>query len=70
MSGVPESEIPNFAACNSGGVSWFKKHNAWKYGSYTPLPGDIVFFDFDEGSGYDGRAEHVGIVESVDDDYV
>ena len=70
MSGVPESEIPNFAACNSGGVSWFKKHNAWKNGSYTPLPGDIVFFDFDEGSGYDGRAEHVGIVESVDDDYV
>ncbi len=70
MSGVPESEIPNFAACNSGGVSWFKQHDRWKDRSYTPLPGDVVFFDFDEGSGYDGRAEHVGIVESVDDDYV
>ncbi len=70
MSGVPKTEIPNFASCNSGGVSWFKNHNAWKNGSYTPLPGDIVFFDFDEGSGYDGQAEHVGIVESVDDYYV
>ena len=51
MSGGPESEIPNFAACNSGGVSWFKKHNAWKNRSYTPLPGDTVLFDVDEGSG-------------------
>lgn len=67
MAGVPESVIPNFAACNSGGVSWFKNNGTWKDRSYTPQPGDIVFYDDASGTGvYDGRAEHVGIVVSAD----
>lgn len=70
MSGVPEDVIPNFAACNSGGAKWFKEHDRWRDRNYTPSPGDIVFFDFDDGGYYDGIAEHVGIVEYVDDDYV
>lgn len=66
MSGIPDTMIPKFAACNSGGVSWFKNNGTWKDRSYDPQPGDIVFFDDPNGTdGRDGRADHVGIVVSA-----
>ena len=52
---------PKFAVV-SGGASWFKKKGQWAGRSYTPKPGDIIFFDWES----DGELDHVGIVESSD----
>ena len=49
--------IPKFSYCPAG-VDWFKSKNAWQNGSYTPKPGDIIFFDWDN----DNISDHVGIV--------
>ena len=54
--------IPKFAACASQGVPWFKERGLWQDNSYEPRPGDIIFFDWDDG-GQDGSSDHVGIVE-------
>ena len=35
------------------------------YCEHGSRPGDIIFFDWDSG-GQDGRADHVGIVERVE----
>lgn len=53
---------PKFAGCTSGGMAWFQAHGQWMDGSYTPNPGDLIFFDWD-GSG---DADHVGIVEKAE----
>ena len=57
--------IPKFAACASQGVPWFKERGLWQDNSYEPRPGDIIFFDWDDG-GQDGSSDHVGIVEKVE----
>ena len=57
--------IPKFAACASQGVPWFKERGPWQDNSYEPRPGDIIFFDWDDG-GQDGSSDHVGIVEKVE----
>ena len=56
--------IPKFAACASQGVPWFKERGLWQDNSYEPRPGDIIFFDWDDG-GQDGSSDHVGIVEKA-----
>ena len=59
--------IPKFSGCEWG-VSWFKQQGAWANNSITPTPGMIIFFDWadKEGGSLDGRADHVGIVEKVE----
>ena len=57
--------IPKFAACMSQGVPWFQERGLWQDNSYEPRPGDIIFFDWDDG-GQDGQSDHVGIVEKVE----
>ena len=57
--------IPKFAACASQGVPWFQERGLWQDNSYEPHPGDIIFFDWDDG-GQDGSSDHVGIVEKVE----
>jgi len=57
--------IPKFAACASQGVPWFQEHGLWQDNSYEPRPGDIIFFDWNDG-GQDGQSDHVGIVEKVE----
>lgn len=47
-------------------VDWFKERGQWQGREYEPVPGDIIFFDW-EG---DGLADHVGIVEKVEDGLV
>ena len=47
-------------------VDWFIERGQWKDREYEPVPGDIIFFDW-EG---DGLADHVGIVEKVEDGLV
>lgn len=59
--------IPKFSGCEWG-VSWFKQHDQWAGRNITPIPGMIIFFDWEdeEGGGLDGRADHVGIVAKVE----
>jgi len=47
-------------------IDWFRERGQWQERDYEPVPGDIIFFDW-EG---DGIADHVGIVEKVDGDFV
>ena len=63
--GVLDSEIPKFAYCPYG-VNWFKDKGAWQGRYYTPSPGDVIFFDWEN----DGISDHVGIVEKVEDNMV
>lgn len=57
--------IPKFAGCING-VNWFKDRAQWADNSIEPTPGMIIFFDWDNEDGQDGRADHVGIVEKVE----
>ena len=43
-------------------VDWFKERCQWQGRDYEPVPGDIIFFDWES----DGLADHVGIVEKVE----
>lgn len=62
--------IPKFAGC-SVGIAWFKSRNQWKDRDYSPNPGDVIFFDWNEsGVGQDGSADHVGIVEMVENNRI
>ena len=53
--------MPKFSLC-SDGVEWFSARGRFEDGSYVPVAGDIIFFDWEE----DGGVDHVGIVESVE----
>ena len=60
---------PKFSGCGNG-VQWFQERGQWLDGSAKPVPGMVIFFDWDNkgGSGpQDGEADHVGIVECVRD---
>lgn len=64
--------IPRTAGCISGS-NWFKDRGLWQDNSYEPRPGDIIYFDWNNkgGSGpQDGLADHVGIVEKVENGMV
>lgn len=43
-------------------VDWFIERGQWQGREYEPSPGDIIFFDWES----DGLADHVGIVEKVE----
>lgn len=54
--------IPRFASCSIG-IQWFRERGLWQENSYEPRPGDLIFFDWDDGDdGQDGAPDHVGIV--------
>ena len=60
---------PKFSGCGNG-VLWFQERGQWLDGSAKPVPGMVIFFDWDNkgGSGpQDGEADHVGIVQKVED---
>ena len=60
------AEVPNFPY-NCGCTTWINALSSEEYGlyekagEYQPLPGDIIFFDY-EG---DGASDHVGIVAGL-----
>lgn len=58
---IEDGTVPKFAYCPTG-IQWFKQHNQWQDRKYTPAPGDIIFFDWQN----DGVSDHVGIVEKVE----
>ena len=47
-------------------VDWFIQRGQWQGRDYEPSPGDIIFFDWES----DGLADHVGIVEKVENGFV
>ena len=61
---IEKGIIPKFAACESEGVSCFKACGLWQEGGYIPKTGDIIFFDW--ADKHDDSADHVGIVEKVE----
>lgn len=64
--------IPKYASCVNG-VQWFKDRGQWLDGSDEPLPGMIIFYDWDKHGQLgqqDGRADHTGIVWKVENGYV
>ena len=58
---IESNVIPKFANCEAG-VNWFKAVGEWQNSSYVPSVGDIIFFDWEQ----DGKVNHVGIVEKVE----
>lgn len=62
---IRSDSIPKFSGCING-VEWFKDRGQWIGNSFEPSPGMIIFFDWDDEDGQDGKADHVGIVEKVE----
>jgi peptidoglycan hydrolase-like protein with peptidoglycan-binding domain len=59
--------IPTECGCGPQ-IELFKKLGEWvEDDSYTPSPGDIIFYDWDDSGAGDnsGVSDHVGIVEAV-----
>ena len=64
--------ILKFAGCVNG-VQWFKDRGQWIDGSAEPVPGMIIFFDWDNkgrSGPQDGQSDHVGIVQKVENGIV
>ena len=62
---IESGVIPKFSACVDG-VSWFQHNGQWQDRNYEPQSGDIIFFDWADENGQNGRADHVGIVQRTE----
>jgi cell wall-associated NlpC family hydrolase len=51
-------------------VAWFQSRGQWADNTVEPVPGMIIFFDWDDDDGQDGAPDHVGIVEKVENGIV
>lgn len=60
--------IPKFSGVIYG-VNWFKEKGQFLPGTEEPIPGQVIFFDWDDPktNGQDEVPDHVGIVERVED---
>ena len=47
-------------------IDWFRERDQWQYRDYEPNPGDLIFYDWES----DGIADHVGIVERIENGIV
>ena len=63
--GLLNDKIPKFSGVNNG-IEWFKARGEWQNKGYSPRPGDIIFFDWEQ----DGKPNHVGIVEKTEKGYI
>ena len=61
MRNQQSGAVPKFSYCDDG-IAWFKSHNKWQGGGYSPSPGSLIFFDWNG----DGVSDHVGIVEKCE----
>lgn len=70
---IEDGIIPKYAGCVNG-VQWFRDRDQWIDGNEEPVPGMIIFFDWDDPDGsagpQDGESDHTGIVERVEDGVV
>ncbi len=62
---IEQDLVPKFSYCPDG-VNWFKQNGQWLDRTAIPQAGNIVFFDWNS----DGIADHVGIVEKVEDNNI
>ena len=62
---IDTNVVPKFSGVIQG-INWFKVVGEWKEAGFVPNPGDIIFFDWEN----DGSADHVGIVEKVENNTV
>lgn len=62
---IERGVIPKFSLCTDG-VNWFRSRGQWLEGTEEPSPGMIIFFDWARDGRRDGNADHVGIVERVE----
>ena len=62
---IEQGMVPKFSYCPDG-VNWFKQNGQWLDRAAIPQAGYIVFFDWNS----DGIADHVGIVERVEDNLI
>ena len=55
-------------------MNWYKERGLWLDGNQEPVPGMIIFYDWDDPDGefgpQDGKPDHTGIVEKVVDGVV
>ena len=61
------SAIPTECSCNKM-IELFKKLGCWvENDAYTPQPGDIIFYDWDDSGAGDntGSSDHVGIITRI-----
>ena len=63
---IEKGIIPKFSSCQQEGITWFKTCGLWKDNQFIPNTGDIIFFDWED----DGHADHVGIVENVENNII
>lgn len=71
VCGIAKEVVLRFASCTAG-MKWFIKHGRWKNakaygGTYTPVPGILIFFS--KGHKLTDPS-HVGIVTKVTSTYV
>lgn len=70
---IDDGIIPKYAGCVNG-VNWFRERGQWADNTIEPVPGMIIFFDWDSPNGesgpQDGESDHTGIVEKVEDGWV
>ena len=70
---IEDGIIPKYAGCVNG-VQWFQDRDQWIDGNEEPVPGMIIFFDWDDPEGsagpQDGESDHTGIVERVENGIV
>lgn len=62
---IDQGLVPKFSYCPEG-INWFKENGQWLDRTAIPQAGYIVFFDWNS----DDIADHVGIVEKVEDDVI
>ena len=62
---IPTSEMPRDVRCRTW-IESLAARDMYRTGDYEPKPGDLIFFDW-EDDVQDGIADHVGIVEYVED---
>lgn len=58
---IQRGAIPKFSLCMDG-VEWFQEKGKWQNVGSIPIPGSLIFFDWNQ----DGASDHVGIVENSD----
>ena len=61
--------MPNTISCVTG-MNWYKERGLWLDGNQEPVPGMIIFYDWDNPDGefgpQDGKPDHTGIVAKVE----
>ena len=61
--------MPNTISCVAG-MNWYKERGQWIDGNQEPVPGMVIFYDWDDPDGefgpQDGKSDHTGIVEKVE----